>query len=364
MSSTRQNYKIEIAEDVVENVVEKLGKAVMGAYLAGSSNIKDDSFLSLPTDIDLHFIVDTRKLNMYYTVNTNRYGISIKIQDIPKIIRSDRSIIEILFLPKNSFNNIEYILKTHAEYAAASNLYSSELIYDPYSFLFKLRSIIVEKFPKKSYIKQRMKYALSLAYQKLDEFKLDISQNRLNLKVIWDGPLWSLMSAGNLALTSMCITPTFRKHLLYVKRILIDIELEDKYEKLLDVWGFNTLTRKDIIFFFNYMRILYKTTTTGIGYNQVIHPLKYEYRVEGIKNMISQGIVYETCFPILYTLIQNGCLIEKYNTDKRLYLASPIYDILNKMGFGGEKIESDYKLQQIREILMDFYETLVRSFSL
>lgn len=329
---------------------------VVGLYLSGSSTPYSMNYIngSISSDLDIHVIVDSNKFNKKsYQLDVSPYGIRVEVENIPSIMQINNKVVEYGIMPLYEFNDIEGLLRSHKQFAASSNLYYTKIIYDPRLFLQNIRNIIVTNFLRKEYIQSRLKFVRLLALEKLQKFENRPLRWKYTLPSIWDGPLWALMSVGNMVVTQQCAIPTFRWHLLLVRKLLTSLNLFDDYENLLKLWGFQDFSKNTVMKFFSQMKSMYEFgLREKIENNYLLNSLKRTYWIDDIRKMINSGFVRESCFPIIYVMTHTIIQIEKHPEIDIKSLYGPPYEMIKSMGFD-EK--NKYKIRKIKGLLDHFY---------
>ena len=336
---------------------------IKSMYTAGSINIYEllENLLKLGiSDVDVHIVVDDISSKGIFQYRKNRFGTRLIISNVPSVLKMGHYIFDLTFLPASYMRNVEHLLESHDQYAASSNIYYSRVIFDENEFLSNIKKNIVEKFMLRKYIIRRMLYVLSLAKQKLDEFKKEPYTRKLSLKSIWDGPIWGLLSAGNLVITYYGLPPTFRTHLLQVRFLMKRLKIFSEYYRLLDVWGFRRMSKTDILDFLENLRNIYSYVINEVKVeDQVVHSLKYEYWSRGIENMIKNGFIHESGFPIIHVYCRLSYVLRRNNIIKDLYeerrYLKQAYEMLEIMNFDVQNVFQN-KLKEIYNILYEYYQ--------
>ena len=345
----------------VDSIKNKWNNSIVGIYLAGSYSTKK---MSEVFDIDLHAIVDTQKISPFtYNIRTSRYGtlINMPLEFTVRLISDSEvtALIEWGFMPLNSFSVFDKLIKSHDQFACSSNLYHGRILYDPHSFLYNLRIKIEENFNKPEYIRSRIDYVFSLAQTSLHNFKHKPTKLKHYISSVWDGPLWALMSIGNLVLTRRCITPTFRKHLILVKQELMKMCLESYYERLLKTWGIYDISEDEAKTAFENMKIIYGRTIREFGLEKrSMHPFMYQYWIKGIGEMIQSGYAKESIFATIFIMCKCARIIERSQLHGRNNLLSFCIELLNHLGFDISD-GCKHKMNEINGLIDEFY-TLLR----
>ena len=331
---------------------------VISAYKAGSINLKPllekmgFSFYS-SSDIDIHIVVKVMR-SKGYILKKNRYGVFLVVDDFPKFIRHKNLLVDTFLMPSDVFCDVELLLRSHLQLAASTHLYYSEILYDTNGFLARIKREIMEKFPKKEYVKARLDFVYNLAHQKIREYLEEPAHRRKTLKSIWDGPIWALMSAGNLIITQQLLPPTFRRHLVMVRFLLERLNMRHLYDELLEVWGFKNLSRKDVEEYYQKMKEAYNTLIKLGIEDCIINKTIRSYLLDGLKEMLDLGYTLESVFPILRTFSRMDYVLRKIKArNMGLVSLKAGYELLKSCGWDIDSINE--KLTSIKSILDKFY---------
>jgi len=332
---------------------------VISAYKAGSINLKPllekmgFSFYS-SSDIDIHIVVKVMR-SKGYILKKNRYGVFLVVDDFPKFIRHKNLLVDTFLMPSDVFCDVELLLRSHLQLAASTHLYYSEILYDTNGFLARIKREIMEKFPKKEYVKARLDFVYNLAHQKIREYLEEPAHRRKTLKSIWDGPIWALMSAGNLIITQQLLPPTFRRHLVMVRFLLERLNMRHLYDELLEVWGFKNLSRKDVEEYYQKMKEAYNTLIKLGIEDYIIHRYMKTYWFDGIKKLLELDYFKEASFPILRVFSRIAYILQKRDIHSKYQnILNPAYDMLFQMGFNLDNNCME-KINEIMHILESFY---------
>jgi len=352
---------LDDCRDSIRLLLKKSGLMLKGIFKNGTREAhkyRNVTFLDLgQADIELFILVDSceQRKDICF-IRRNRYGYHIYIKNFPLYIIVHGHLFKLALMPSRIFYDVELLLRSHLQLAASTHLYYSEILYDTDDFLARIKREIMEKFPKKEYVRARLDFVYNLAHQKIREYLEEPAYRRRTLKSIWDGPIWALMSAGNLIITQQLLPPTFRRHLVMVRFLLEKLNMRHLYDELLEVWGFKNLSRKDVEEYYQKMKEAYDTLIKLGIEDCIINKTIRSFLFNGLKEMLDLGYILESVFPILRTFSRMDYVLRKRKIKARnigLVSLKAGYELLESCGWDINSINE--KIISIRSILDKFY---------
>lgn len=212
---------------------------VEAVYLGGSRAARA-GFRNVDSDIDLRLVVPASAIaSKHWEVRRSRCGARIYGPSTYQLdtVGNNEILVELLLMPSWEFTNRTSIIRSHWQFAASSNLFHGRVLYDRIGHITALREQCDHEFSSSSMVADRINYVAHLARKKLGEFQAAEQSNNSMYKELRDGPLWALISIGNLACTWALRQPTGRWHWREVRSVLQYSGELHLLQKLRDLWG-------------------------------------------------------------------------------------------------------------------------------